>query len=162
MRYFLALGLVLLLGACREPYRLNSNPSGATVYFDDQPIGQTPLLYLASRDMVRDHALRVELEGYEPWQGQARASFAVGRMFGAVCTYGLLYAFKSPYRFIQPKEPVLLKQISPEVVRGTTGTSPAFEASLERLERLRSDGTLTEEEYRQLREAVFRREMEKR
>jgi hypothetical protein len=39
MRYLLALGLALILCACREPYRLNSNPSGATVYFDDQPIG---------------------------------------------------------------------------------------------------------------------------
>lgn len=43
---------------------LSSEPSGATLYVDEQPVGDTPLTAEVERGV---HALELRLDGYKPW-----------------------------------------------------------------------------------------------
>jgi hypothetical protein len=77
-----ALGLLFAGGGCAtlvtgggqdQAVRISSNPRGADVYVDDQPMGKTPLsLRLSRKD---DHFVRVEKEGYRPYEKQLKSGF---------------------------------------------------------------------------------------
>lgn len=63
---FLLFSLVFLGGCVKRNLHINSDPPGATVYFNEREIGTTPLDY----DFIwyATHKIRLEKEGYQPIQ----------------------------------------------------------------------------------------------
>jgi len=56
-----------------QAVRFASNPRGATVYVDDNPVGQTPLsVRLTRKD---EHLVRIEHPGYKPYQRKITSGF---------------------------------------------------------------------------------------
>ena len=50
--------------------QVDSRPAGANVFVDGKPAGKTPLVLESLR--LGDHGIRLELEGYRPWNSSAR------------------------------------------------------------------------------------------
>jgi hypothetical protein len=56
-----------------QAVRFASNPRGATVYVDDNPVGQTPVsVRLTRKD---DHHIRIEHAGYKPYERTITSGF---------------------------------------------------------------------------------------
>lgn len=71
-RFITALAIVTLSACCtimhgsKQQIAVNSTPSGARIFVDGQPGGQTPAVV----EMARKHAhnVRIELDGYQPYE----------------------------------------------------------------------------------------------
>jgi hypothetical protein len=70
-----------------QAVRFASMPRGATVYVDDNPIGQTPLSARLTRK--DDHHIRIEHPGYKPYQRTIESGFNEW-MIGNVVIGGLI------------------------------------------------------------------------
>ena len=93
------LALVLAVGFCTgcativtgggedQPVRFASTPRGATVYVDDNPIGQTPISTRLTRK--DEHRVRIEHAGYKPYEKTIGSGFNEW-MLGNVILGGLV------------------------------------------------------------------------
>jgi hypothetical protein len=70
-----------------QPVRFASTPRGATVYVDDNPIGQTPISARLTRK--DEHHVRIEHDGYKPYQKTIGSGFNEW-MLGNVILGGLV------------------------------------------------------------------------
>lgn len=71
---------LFLLGSCativsgsRQDVKFMSNPSNATIYVDDMPIGKTPLETKLARN--KNYKVSIKLEGYHPYEIQITKKF---------------------------------------------------------------------------------------
>lgn len=64
LTFFIAFGLIFSSGCIKRNLYIVSDPPGATVYFNEREVGETPLDY----DFIwyATHKVRLEKEGYEP------------------------------------------------------------------------------------------------
>jgi hypothetical protein len=93
------LGLVIVVQFCTgcativtgggedQPVRFASTPRGATVYVDDNPIGQTPISARLTRK--DEHHVRIEHDGYKPYEKTIGSGFNEW-MLGNVILGGLV------------------------------------------------------------------------
>ncbi len=143
---------VALLAGCTQTMVFRSDPPGARVSLDGQFVGITPARYaLPERPLPDVLHYRIERGGYLPQEGELRPTFAVGRMFGAIFTVGILYAFRNPYVYAQVHDfalaPVSDRDVEKEPLR--------VDERLRRLQDLRDRGLITEQEYQQQRAAIL-------
>ncbi len=61
----LLLATVFLFSACASTTVINSNPSGAKLYIDSEPVGTTPYTYSDTKIVGSSTPLRLVMEGYE-------------------------------------------------------------------------------------------------
>ena len=61
---FLVLGVVFLSGCVKRNLYIKSDPAGATVYFNEKEVGETPLDYDFMWYAL--HRVKLEKEGFEP------------------------------------------------------------------------------------------------
>jgi PEGA domain len=54
------------------PLAIESKPSGAVVFLDGKQVGTTPLTFPLVK--VGAHAVRITLEGYQPWSSSVQVS----------------------------------------------------------------------------------------
>lgn len=88
------LGLPLVVAACgtiihgsSQEVGISSNPTEAHVTIDNKDIGTTPLEADLSRK--EDHTVRIELEGYKPFETKVTNSVS-GWVFGNIIFGGLI------------------------------------------------------------------------
>ncbi|MDD4757368.1 MAG: PEGA domain-containing protein [Lascolabacillus sp.] len=60
------LAALILFASCSSTTLIQSNPSGAKVYMNEEYMGVTPLSYSDTKIVGSTTSLRIEKEGYEP------------------------------------------------------------------------------------------------
>ena len=102
-RGVLAVGVVvgLLLTACSHRFSINSNPTGARTYVDDQFIGLTPATFVERSGSGREYQIRLEKEGYRSVNTKEKQrinlTFLVLSIF--TCGIGILWSFTLEDRY---------------------------------------------------------------
>ena len=148
-----------LVGAgCSESTMIRSYPMGSKVYVNGSFAGVTPLPYQVepSKFSTEDFTVRLEHPGYSDAQGTLRKQSCPGRIVGGVFTLGILFIFKGPTCFSSPQdfwlEPVAGQAASDSGVPH----QPTIDERLERIRRMRDDGTITNEEYEHYRKEILK------
>lgn len=59
--------ILLLFGSCASTTMLRSEPSGAKVYMNEEPVGTTPYSHTDTRIVGSRTEVRMEKEGYRPF-----------------------------------------------------------------------------------------------
>ena len=151
------LGLTSILTACGESAVIRSYPPGSKLYVNDQFIGLTPIPYSASRKEYSRGEFRVRLErdGYLPLDDKLRTRVCGGRIAGAIFTLGIVFLFKGPTCFQSPQDFSLLAAPGQAQDAGSTSRRPSVDERLQRIERLRNQGTITNEEYERYRKEIL-------
>ena len=95
----LTLAALLCLG-CGESALLRSRPPGAKVWVNDKYIGTTPVDYFCPRaEFSQPQRYRLELDGYQPSQGELSRHIHPGRIIAASFSAGISMIFKRPVGF---------------------------------------------------------------
>ena len=105
----LALGtLVAFVGACASTTMIHSNPQGAKLYLNGEPVGRTPYAMTDTKIVGSTTIVRLEMEGYEPTHGTIARNeqFSVGACIGGVF---LLF----PFLWIMEYKPLHTFELQP-------------------------------------------------
>ena len=62
----LLLAVSFLFSSCASTTLIVSDPPGAKLYVNDEPLGRTPYTYTDTKIVGSTNIVRLELEGYEP------------------------------------------------------------------------------------------------
>ena len=115
----------------------------------------TPVRYaVPNAEIGRDFHVRVEHAGYQTVDGMLKKEVSRGRIVGGVFTFGILLLFRTSTCFASLNDFALPEVEGGQSPAGSTGT-PTVETRLQRLDRLRQQGTITDEEFRRYREAIL-------
>ncbi len=156
---FLA-GCASIVKGTTQAIPVATNPTGATVKLDGNPVGQTP----TSVDVKRkgDHLLTLEKEGYQP-ESVAITRNIGGAVFGNIIAGGLVGwgvdAISGAQYNLTPKT------INLTLRPNSAGEKPSAEKSdavtfieeLKRLDVLHEERKITDEEYAKMRTALVAR-----
>ena len=95
----IALGVLVCTG-CAETTLIRSQPPGATLWVNDVMVGATPVEYTCSRaEFAHPQRFRLELQGYQPAEGELRRRVMPGRIVGGCFSLGISLLFKRPTGF---------------------------------------------------------------
>lgn len=130
------MALASLVG-CAHLTRLETNPSGASVFVNDQFQCITPCLYGTGATQLAELPLRIERPGYETVRDHLKTTILTSRIVGGLFTLGLVPLFKWPHTF-QSVHSFNLRPLSRE-------------ERLEEIDRQRTAGKITDQEREQLR-----------
>ena len=162
MRASRAVGIVVLcstLVACSESTVVRSYPPGAKLYMNGHFEGLTPIVYTASRGEYSKGVFRARLEreGYAPLEENLRIGVCGGRIAGAIFTVGIVFLFKGPTCFRSPQD-FALAPVAAQAQPSEDGGArqPSMEERLRRIERMRDQGTITNEEYERYRKEILK------
>ena len=137
---------------------IRSSPPNAHVYAGNTLLGVTPLRYTVTREEYRkgDLVVRVEREGYRPTEGRLWTRVCPGRVVGGIFTLGILFIFKGPTCLASVQD-FPLAPIPGYTASGTSAPAqPSVEERLERIEKMRQEGAITNEEYQRYRAEIFK------
>ena len=149
-----AIALSAALAGCTETTQVRSYPAGAKVYVNDTFVGLTPLHYqVPSAEIGHDFHVRLERPGYQSVDGMLKKEVCRGRIAGGAFTLGILLLFRNSTCFAAMHD-FALTELPAEGRAASTG-APSVETRLQRLERLRQQGIITDEEARRYRDAVL-------
>ena len=144
--------LSLLLSGCAEHAYIQSNPSAAKVFINEQFIGLTPVDYSVARGAVqKNYTYRIEKEGFRPESGVLRGKVAPGRIVAAVFTFCITCAFRG-FQYFPELDVALIRE-------GTTAAGEPKGTITDRLQRLdeaHDKGQLSEREYRRMRSEILK------
>jgi hypothetical protein len=138
--------VVVLVAAtgCAHRTRIESVPSGASVYVANAYVGTTPLLYSTpATDLEENVPVRLERPGHASVEDTLKTGIQAKRIVGGVFTLGLVPLFKWPHTY-EPVQRFNLRPLSKE-------------EALADLDTRRTSQRLTDEEYRALRLDILKR-----
>jgi hypothetical protein len=142
------------IAACAETTTIRSYPPGSKVFIDGQLAGVTPFGYRVAREeMGRAFHVRLEREGFQPTEASLQKVTCPGRVVGGIFTFGILFLFKGSTCFVGVHDFSLMEE---DGYAGSRRGQPSAESRLQRLEQLRQNGTITDEEFHRYREGVLR------
>jgi len=152
-----SMAAAVLLSGCAETAVVRSYPAGARLYLNNQYVGITPAAINIPREQfdAGQYGYRLEQDGYEPIEGTLRTETCRGRVVGGVFTLGVVLLFKRPTCFASPQDFSLTPLPGSQPVAAQTEHQPTIEERLERLQRLRDDGTISNEEYDHYRQQIL-------
>ena len=128
---------------------IRSQPAGAQAYVNDRPASTTPCVFAVQKgDLEHSYRLRLEKEGYEPYSEVVGTRIAGGRMTAAFFTLGIVYLFKSPRYLVPPQLIVMQPSLEGERDR-------RLGKELREIERLRAEGSITQEEFDRRKKELF-------
>jgi hypothetical protein len=146
---------MILLGGCSESVLIRSYPAGAKVYVNDDFIGVAPSVYTTKHSQIgKSHRVRLERNGYEPREDLLRTGICGGRIAGGIFTLGIVLLIRGPTCFVSPQDFSL--EALPQSAGGRSGSDAMVEERLQRLERMRNEGRITNEEYDEYRKQILR------
>lgn len=166
----LALAAVLC-GCAAETLTIKSSPPGAEVFINDQLVGHTPVVWTVSREEhgIR-HRVRIEDEGYQPYETEARTVVSDGRIAVAILTSAISLAFQKP-TYYPPIDATLiplgdradhhessqLHEAGKPVAAPGAAPAPSSDAAtrLRQLEALHAEHLISDKEYEQKRRAIL-------
>ena len=157
-RSIAAIVLCVVLSGCAEYAVVRSYPPGAKLYRDGQFEGLTPVTVRVPRSQFSEENFRIRLEhtGYEPLEGTLRTQVCGGRIAGGVFTLGIVLLFKRPTCFSSPQNFALAPSAdSTAAPDRASAPRPSVDERLERIKRMRDEGTITNEEYDRYRSEIL-------
>lgn len=80
-------GCATIMHGTTQRVGISSNPSNASVYVDNMPVGNTPVVVHMTRG--DNHLVRIELEGYVPYEAAFTKTLS-GWVFGNIVFGGLI------------------------------------------------------------------------
>jgi hypothetical protein len=153
----------LFIVGCSESALVRSYPPGAKLYVNDRFVGIAPIVYTAPHSQIgNEFRVRLEREGYERLDGTLRKQICGGRIAGGIFTLGIVLMVRGPTCFVSPQD------FSLEPIRGagsggadSTGEQngarqPSVEERLRRIERMRDQGTINQQEFEQARKEILK------
>lgn len=154
----IALAGSILLASCSSSTMIQSTPSGAKVYIDGQPVGNTPYSYSDTKVVGSGTTVRLEKEGYETLNtGFSRSEQAdVGAIIG-----GLF--FLVPFLWTMKYNPTHTYELKPNSasIQNSNYTAPVVqdtnskEHKLQQLKDLFEKKLITQEEYDTQRKKIL-------
>lgn len=124
----LLLAVGVFLGSCSSTTLIQSNPSGAKVYMNEEYKGTTPFTYSDTKIVGSVTNVRLELEGYETFQTvlSRNESVDVGAIIGGLFVWiPLLWIMKynpvHTYELKPLKNASLTKDLQPSVLKDSHG-----------------------------------------
>ena len=147
------LALMTMITGCAESTVIRSYPVGAKISIDGTFVGATPAKFVASRqDFEQKTFVAVaEQPGYQRTEYTLQKTTCAGRIVGGVFTLGILLLFKRPTCFESPQ--YIDMPPLPGVPTAASGVPPS--ERLEQLEKMRSEGKVTHEEYERYRKQIL-------
>ncbi len=144
----------LFLTSCVSSTVINSNPRGARVYLDGEPVGTTPYHYSDTKILGTTTEIRLEAEGYEPFytymtrNEEVDAGAVVGGLF---FMFPFLWTMK--YKPSRTFEMIPLGANEAQPVQATAPAAavvPVGKSNVERLRELKQmldEKLITQQEY---------------
>lgn len=143
--------LILLFGSCASTTVIRSNPEGAKVYLNGEPVGKTPYTHTDTKIVGSKNTVRLEKEGYET----LHAFFSRNEEANVGAIIGALFVL-IPVLWVMDYKPSHTYELQPASVKGVDGTEEtqangALSASqisrLKELKELLDEGIITREEF---------------
>ena len=157
---FFQAGCASIVQGTHQDIPISSDPSGAAVLIDGVREGSTPANLRLSRK--KSHVVTLELEGYETENTTLTRSIGgavVGNIIaGGVIGWGVDAANGSQYNLSPASVNVRLRAKPPLASSTPARRSSAVDElldELEKLENMKREGTLSDEEYSKLRSATL-------
>jgi PEGA domain len=97
-RVFLILALLAESG-CAHRTRIESAPSGASVFINDRFACTTPCMYQVGATQLAESPVRLERRGFETVHDHLRTCTMTSRIVGGLFTLGLVPLFKWPHTY---------------------------------------------------------------
>jgi hypothetical protein len=149
------LSLAFVSSGCSESALIRSYPPGAKLYVNDQFIGLTPTVYSTKHSNIGDvHRVHFVRDGYEASEGNLRTRICPGRIVGGVFTLGIVLLIRGPTCFVSPQDFPL--EPLPRGAAAGSSTDPTVEERLQRIERMRNDGRINQQEYEEYRKQILK------
>jgi len=148
----------LVVARCSEAVMVRSYPPGSKLYVNGQFVGVTPAVYTVGRsDFSKgDFAVRLDRTGYTSTDGVLSKQICGGRVTGGVFTLGILFLFKNPTCFTSPQDFSLEPLPGQAVSDSGTPHQPTVEERLDRIQKMREQGIITNEEYEHYRTEILK------
>ena len=131
--------LLLVLIGCSSTTVLQSVPSGAKLYVNEQYRGTTPYLYRDEKIVGSTTSIRLTLDGYKDFTTvlQRDERVHVGALVGG-------FFFVVPWLWVMQYDRTHIWEMQP------LAQQPDVQEQLRNLKKLLDDGTITQEEYDRL------------
>lgn len=159
----LFLSAAIFLTSCTATTRIQSNPSGAKVYLDDEQVGVTPYIMSDKKLVLTETTVKLEKEGYETFNTIIARDEKphVGAIIGGFFCLGIAWAWGLEYKPLHHYELTPLSA-KPAVVNETVqpkteqpsptaaSTPPAKKSKADRLREMKQlldEKILTQEEF---------------
>jgi len=104
----LFLAILVLLSSCSSATVIQSNPPGAKLYIDGQPVGKTPYVHRDMKIVFSRTDIRLEAEGYETLNEEIEKN---ERLDGGALVGGLF--FYIPFLWIMKYNPTHYYELTP-------------------------------------------------
>jgi hypothetical protein len=149
------IALSVAMVGCAESTVIRSYPPGAKLLVNDHFKGITPVVLTVRRSEFVDANFRVRLEhdGYATADEKLQKRVCGGRIVGGVFTLGFVLLFKRPTCFASPQDFVLAALSGHDV---PVAHQPTVDERLQRIQKMRDQGTITNEEYEHYRGEILK------
>ncbi len=141
---------ILILSSCASTTMIQSVPDHATLYIDNEKVGETPYKYTDEEMIFHTVNIRLEKEGYEPYLGtfSRDEEVDIGPLIGGLCfcPVFLLWAMKYEPAHTYELEPLSTPDNAVEVPVGSNAIDQKAD-QLRQLKSLLDEGVITPEEY---------------
>jgi hypothetical protein len=151
------LAAVVLFSSCASSTMISSNPSGAKVYINGEPVGNTPYLYNDTK--ILGSVINVDLikDGYEPLY----TSFTRSEQVNVGAIVGGLF-FLVPFLWTMEYKPTHKYELVPlksELTNSESVTAPVQSSSkterIKELKKLLDEKLITEKEYETRKQKIL-------
>ncbi len=146
--------LCCALAGCAESTVIRSYPPGAKLFVNGEYQGVTPRVFTVPREKFASQTFtaRIERDGYAPQEEELRKRTCPGRVVGGVFSLGISFIFKRPTCFDSHED----FSLEPLPAQAEAAHQPTVEERLQRIERMRDQGTITNEEYEHYRTEILK------
>lgn len=154
----LLLAASILFSGCASTTTIRSNPSGAKVYLNGEPVGTTPYAHRDTKIVGSTNNVRLEKEGYAPFE----ASFSRNEEVDVGAVIGGVFFF-FPFLWTMKYKPLRNYDLEPGF--GTNQTlfmgqpepvmTPSKADQLRELKKLLEEKVITQQEYEKQKEKIL-------
>jgi hypothetical protein len=156
----LAIWAATCASGCTEVARIQSSPSGARLYVNDELVGITPVEYRVPRwQWPEAFEYRLELEGYLTRRGELGTELHVGRVAGSALTLGIFALFLRPVSLADPQvfslEAIPRAASAPIPEPAMIDRRDQLDDRLRALQKQLDEGRISPAEYQRRRDAIL-------
>lgn len=154
----LLLAVIILFPSCSSTTLIQSDPAGAKLYLNGEPVGTTPYSHTDTRIVGSTNTVRLEKEGYMP----LNTSFSRDEQIDAGAVIGGLF-FWIPFLWTMKYKPVRTYELVPYAPGNAPDLLPATEneyssvkaRKLRELKQLLDDKIITQAEFEKEKKKIL-------
>ncbi len=154
------MAIAVLFASCASTTMIQSIPSGAKVYIDEQPVGNTPYRYTDTKIVGSHTNVKLTMEGYEPYYtGFSRTEQVdVGAIIGGLFVWiPFLWTMKYNPTHTYELVPLLSNPASDEYYNNDYEYEPVKSKAdkLRELKQLLDENLITKEDYEKQKKRIL-------